>query len=253
MTSQAETLAKFFNKQTKLGQYTGKVWRMVETQEAAASLTLVDSMEEQGALEQLLDEVKPPYRPGTEGMHYLLKTAFRYPPLQYGSRFGTRLMQSFFYASETYETVLAETAYYRFVFLEHMQESYDSGFDSNHSLFSVSLKSSQSLDLCADQYAPIKSQVADPQAYAFCQAVGDWAVNHGGVGLIRYPSARHDDGVNIAVAEPDSIRSKAPNSRQAWLCRTTSQKISFSSREERFPHTFFLEQFLINGQLPSPA
>lgn len=253
MASQTKTLSEFFNTQTKLSQYANKVWRMVETQETAASLKLVDSMEEQGVLEQLLDEVKPPYRPGTEGMHYLLKTAFRYPPLQYGSRFGTRLMPSFFYASEDYETVLAETAYYRFVFLDHMQESYSGGFDSNHSLFSVSLKASHCLDLCAARYAPIKPQVVDPQGYAFCQSVGDWAVNQADVELIRYPSARRATGINVAVAEPESIRSKAPNSRQSWLCRTTTQKISFSSREVRFPRTFFLEQFLVKGRLPSPA
>jgi hypothetical protein len=92
--------AKLFSKSNALVTYGAKVWRMVETQETTATLGIVDSMEEQALLEQLLDQVKPPYREGTQGMHYLLKTAFRYPPLKYGSRFGTRLMPSFFYACE---------------------------------------------------------------------------------------------------------------------------------------------------------
>jgi len=242
-----------FNDETQLTDYGGKVWRMVETQETAATLKLVDSMEEQGVLEQLLDAVKPPYRQGTEGMHYLLKTAFRYPPLQYGSRFGTRLMPSFFYASEERETALAETAYYRFIFLHDMDDTYEQGFDSNHSLFSVSLKSTRCLDLCSASYHSIAPTVSDPRGYAYCHAVGEWAVNQASADLIRYPSARRKDSVNVAVANPSSIRSKAPNARQSWLCRTTPQKISFSSRDARFPHTFFLEQFLIDGELPRPA
>lgn len=253
MTSALKDFSVLFNEQTRLCSYSDKVWRMVETQETAATLKLVDSMEEQSVLEQLLDEVKPPYRSGTEDMHYLLKTAFRYPPLKYGSRFGTRLMPSFFYASEEFETVLAETAYYRFVFLHDMQQAYDHGFDSNHSMFSVTLKSTTCLDLCTESYKPIASEIAAPQGYAVCQAIGDWAVNQAGAELIRYPSARRQNAVNIAVAEPSSIRSKAPNTRQAWLCRTSEEKISFSCREARFPHTFFLEQFLVNGTLPRPA
>jgi len=245
--------SEFFNSTTKLADYSAKVWRMVETQETAATLNIVDSMEEQGVLETLLDEIKPPYRAGTEGMHYLLKTAFRYPPLNYGSRFGTRLMPSFFYGSEGIEGALAETAYYRFVFIYDMQEPYPSGFDSYHSLFNVTVRSSLCLDLCSVEFAELKAGLTHPSAYALCQSVGDWAVNQAGAELIRYYSARMNDAINVAIAEPKSIRSKAPNSRHAWLCRTSTDKISFSSREARFPHTFFLEQFLIDGRLPRPA
>jgi hypothetical protein len=73
--------------------------------------------QEQDLLEQLLDETKPPYKEGTQQLHYLISTPFRYPPLKYGSRFGDRTMPSFFYASETPQTVLGECAYYRFAFM----------------------------------------------------------------------------------------------------------------------------------------
>ena len=70
------------------------VFRIVETQEIAATTGLVDDLEEQHLLEQLLDKVKPSYREGTEKLHYLISTPFRYPPLKYGSRFGDITMPS---------------------------------------------------------------------------------------------------------------------------------------------------------------
>ena len=80
------------NELGKLTNYKTSVYRIVETQEYAATMNLVDDLEEQELLEQLLDEVKPPYKKGTQKLHYLISTPFRYPPLKYGSRFGDRTM-----------------------------------------------------------------------------------------------------------------------------------------------------------------
>ena len=41
---------ELFNSRTRLCSYVAKVWRMVETQETAATLNVVDSMEEQSLL-----------------------------------------------------------------------------------------------------------------------------------------------------------------------------------------------------------
>jgi len=244
---------KLFNNDTQLTDYSNKVWRVVETQETAATLHIVDNMEEQGVLEALLDEIKPAYRKGTEGMHYLLKTAFRYPPLKYGSRFGTRLLPSFFYASLTVQGALAETAYYRFVFLDDMQTPFDQSVDSKHSAFNVSIKSDKCLDLCTAAFSSIKQNLTHPSDYRYCQAVGDWAINKRNAEIIQFESSRQADSFNVAVAEPSSIRSRAPNSLQTWLCRTNKERISFSSREAKFPIFFSLQSFLIDGVLPRPA
>ena len=103
-----------------LRPYEGRPWRVVEAQHRNGTRRLVDSDEEQGVLEALIDRVKPPAPAGPEfrGLHYLLFTPFRHPPLPHGSRFGTRAEPSLFYASEVRETALAETAYYRLLFLE---------------------------------------------------------------------------------------------------------------------------------------
>lgn len=244
---------KLFNSKTKLIPYSAKVWRMVETQEGAATLNIVDSMEEQGMLEELLDKVKPPYRAGTEGMHYLLKTAFRYPPLKYGSRFGTRAESSFFYASEEVKTCLAETAYYRFIFLHDMQTPYEKVIDSRHSMFNVAVKSKHCLDLRSDKFKSLHQHISHPAHYIHSQAIGHWALHESKAELITFESARQIGTSNVAIAEPRTIRSRAPNSMRNWLCRTSNKRISFSSREARFPVSFPIEYFLHKGVLPKPA
>lgn len=242
-----------FNKNVKLSSYTARVWRVVEAQETAATLNIVDTMEEQALLEELLDGVKPPYREGTQGMHYLFKTAFRYPPLKYGSRFGTRLMPSFFYASEKPITALAETAYYRFVFLHDMTEPYKKEIDSSYSMFCASVNTDRCLDLSSSNYRSVKKKLTDPVDYRFCQSVGGWAVNDYAVQLIRAESARLISTCNVAIVDPKVIRSRVPSQLQSWLCRSNMQTISFSSRHASQIQSFDFRDFCVNGTLPRPA
>lgn len=236
-----------FNVKTNLSFYNRDVWRMVECQETAATLSLVNTMDEQLLLEELIDRVKPAYRTGTEKMHYLLKTAFRYPPLKHGSRFGTRKMPSFFYASEEQQTVLAEVAYYRFIFLDDMDEPYPGVIDSKHTMFAVRLTTNSCLDLSESVYQPIRENLTDPGHYTICQAIGEWAIDEKKADLIRYESARNLSFFNVAVAEPAAIRSPRPKELQNWLCRTESSYISFSSREQG-TYKFPIELFMQNGR-----
>src|SRR5207253_10794125 len=63
--------------------------RVVEAQFRNSTRKLVDSDDEQRALEELLDaKAKLSVPAGFEGLHYLLYTPFRHPPLRHGSRFG---------------------------------------------------------------------------------------------------------------------------------------------------------------------
>lgn len=71
----------------------GTVVRLVESQEQIATHRLVATLARQAQLEALLERTKPPLRPGTDGLHYLLATPFRYPPLPNGSRFGCAASQ----------------------------------------------------------------------------------------------------------------------------------------------------------------
>ena len=253
---------ELFNSQTKLVDYKSDVWRVVESQEYAATLKIVDDFAEQSLLEQMLDEVKPKYRQGTEGMHYLLKTAFRYPPLKWGSRFGTQLMPSYFYASEQAHTALCECAYYRFVFMHDMEQPYTAAIRSEYCLFKVLVSSAACLDLGLPVFAKIRDQLRNPTGYSVSQAVGAWAHQRGLdaqgannqssnkpedkgnlIDIIRFESARLEGGFNVAVGEPKAIRSRRPSVQQKWLCLTKPDSVSFSSRESDVSYVFTLHEF----------
>ena len=246
--------AHLFNANTKLVDYRNDAWRVVESQEEKATLNIVDSINEQELLEAMLDSAKPAYRQGTQGMHYLLKTAFRYPPLKYGSRFGSQLMPSYFYGSESFETALCETAYYRFMFLEHMSVPYQAPIRSEYSLFRVTVASPNCLDLASPRYKEIHTQLTDPKSYAYTQKIGQWASEQQpSVDIIRFYSARKPKAVNLAIAEPKAIRSRQPRELRQWLCLTTwneekpqDSSVSFRSRESKeiyeFKHRDFSNQ-----------
>ena len=63
------------------------LWRAVEAQHRVATVVLVDSLAEQEQLERLLESSKPRAPAGTQSLHWLLFTPFRYRPSRTGSRF----------------------------------------------------------------------------------------------------------------------------------------------------------------------
>ncbi|QWL08998.1 RES family NAD+ phosphorylase [Shewanella algae] len=233
--------------------YLGCGYRLVESQEEAATLSLVDDFDEQMLLESLLDEVKPPYRSGTEHLHYLLKTPFRYPPLRHGSRFGSITMESFFYASESWQTCLAEVAYYRFVFMADMLAPYLEPLRSEHMLYSVDINARDCADLTLLQGREVQQQLTHKSNYAYTQAMGAWLLQQQAQ-MIRYTSARAEVGVNLALHDPLVLQSTEPQECEYWICQSSADKVAFSRRNSRsMPLTWFLKDFLQDGQLPRPA
>ena len=232
--------------------YSQDVYRMVETQEAAATTNIVDDLDEQFLLEQLLDQVKPPYRQETEQLHYLISTPFRYPPLLHGSRFGDTLSPSYFYASEDVNTVLAESAYYRFIFLDDMKVPYLKPIKSEHMTFSVNVKTSNMCDLTSLGDDGLIKAITSPFDYRLTQQFGNTIINNYHCDVIRFLSARISGGVNLAISEPVVIQSESPTNNIDWLCMTTPEKISFST-PRTFPINFTLDAFLVDGVLPRPA
>src|SRR5512133_314712 len=100
---------------TNLRRLENRPWRVVEAQHLVSTRKLVDSLAEQEALEEVLEAGKPRVPPEREfeGLHYLLATPFRYPPLRHGSRFGAPALRGIWYGAEALQTSLAEAAYYR--------------------------------------------------------------------------------------------------------------------------------------------
>ena len=114
-----------------LRRLTAKAWRVVEAQHVVSTRKLVDSHDEQELLEELIEPSKPrlPDMQGFHGLHYLLSTPFRYPPLPHGSRFATRTERAVWYGSSRVRTAFAETAYYRLLFLDGTTVDYYEGLE----------------------------------------------------------------------------------------------------------------------------
>ena len=234
-------------------RHEGELLRMVESQEQVATRELVDDLAEQALLEQLLEESKPPLPSAAAGLDYLLSSPFRYPPLAYGSRFGTRFEPSLFYGALALSSVLAETAFYRLVFWEGMSEPPPSGrLSTEHTLFAARYASERGVSLHQPPCDEHREWLTDPKSYRQTQQLGS-ELRKAGVELILYRSARDPQGgLNIGLFDASAFVQSAPLWKQSWLCDTGADGVSFYNKSEG-TRVLARALFLVDGVLPSPA
>jgi hypothetical protein len=231
----------------------------VEAQHQVSTRKLVDTADEQALLEELIDHAKPPDITGGK-THYLLFTPFRYPPLRYGSRFGTRHERGIWYGSETLAAAFAEVAYYRLVFLEGTKADLGA-VTTQLTAFRVSARSARGVDLVSPPFDKHRRAIASPVKYAESQALGS-AMRTAGVELFRYPSARDPAGgggggrgVNVAALTPAVFGKAKPRELETWHCTAMRAAVELVKRDYfgRATHAFQRESFLVGGKLPAPA
>ncbi len=225
----------------------------MESQEQIATNALVDSLAEQALLESLLEASKPPQQPDTAGLHYLLATPFRYPPLRHGSRFGTRFEPSLFYASRDQDSALAETAYYRLVFWSGMTSPPPGGrLTTEHTAFGARIDTTKGLQLQAAPFDSYADQLQHPADCAATQQLGQ-QLREAGIEAFEYRSARDpQQGINIALFQPRAFAAPAPHWQQTWLCETGESGVAFFSKQHGI-RQYEREVFLVAGELPVPA
>jgi hypothetical protein len=196
--------------------FEGALWRMVETQYKAATMRLVDSAAEQAILENLIEEVKPLYPAGCGHLHPLLQAPFRYAPYPQGSRFR-RAGQSegAFYGSLHVRTALAETAFYRLLFLSESPAMKEPERPVDHTAFRVKIKTPHAIDLRQPPFAGSGDALESRDDYAACQKLADdaRAIN---IDLILYASLRDKGGGNGAVLDPRAFAQAAPKMFENW-------------------------------------
>ena len=234
----------------------GKAWRVVEAQHVISTRKLVDSAEEQEILEGLIDDAKPPLPEGEEfrGLHYLLATPFRYPPLRHGSRFGTRAERSLWYGSALPRTAFAETAYYRLLFLEGTTAEIEP-VTVELSLFHVQVRTSKGVDLTRPPFDARRDVIASPTSYEATQRLGA-SMRASGVQAFRFPSARDaKGGKNLALFTPRAFAAKLPSVPETWYCVATRAYVELTKIDifERRRWSFPREEFEVDGALPRPA
>lgn len=208
----------------------GKAWRVVEHQHTHSTRKLVDTQQEQQLLEDILDRSKPRYPESVLHFDYLLKTPFRYLPVnRYGSRFrraGSR--EGVFYASASLPTALAETAYYRIRFFQATDSKLLPRPRAQLTAFTVAYSAQAHIDL---RQPPLKRDAdkwTSLTSYRDTQNLADTA-RDAGVELIAYESVRVlDGGVNFALLQPSAFSAVSPIDRQTWYFYLSPAEAHFS-------------------------
>ncbi len=231
-------------------------WRVVEGQHISSTRKLVDSLEEQMRLEELLENnAKPPIPREAEflGLHFLLSTPFRYPPLRYGSRFGTILQRSLWYGSLFLPTAFAEVAFYRLLFFMGTSAVLTSN-KLQLTAYQAKIATKQGVYLNQPLFDQYKDKISAKDNYQHSQALGT-QLREAGAQAFTYYSARAENGVNIGIFTPKAFAQKTPliDSQQTWACYTSPDKIEFTrtsllDKPQNF--TFTQMDFRVNGDFP---
>ncbi len=233
----------------------GPAWRAVESQHVTSTRKLVDSDDEQQVLEALIDTAKPPWPLGRRfvGLHYLLATPFRHPPLRFGSRFGTRRERGIFYCAEAQSTVLAEKAYYVLLFLEGTEADI-TPLTRPLTLFQVRISTKKGADLIAAPFDERIDEISSPSSYRASQPLGA-AMREAGIAAFRFQSARDPQkGANVGLFEP-VFTTKKPLHPEQWICTAIRERVELQPGPAvmRSRTGFERAVFAVDGVLPSPG
>ncbi len=183
-------------------------------------MKVVDTVEEQGILEILLDETKAAIPAECVKLHYLLFTPFRYgAPYPEGSRFRRAgHTPGVFYASETVDVAIAEMAFHRLLFFLDAPAVPWPINATEHTAFSVAFKTGCAVDLTKPPFTRDRQRWTDRTDYGACQAFADHA-RASGAEVLRYESARTSaphPGINIALLTCRAFVSRKPIAMQTW-------------------------------------
>lgn len=231
----------------------GRAWRVVESQHLFSTRKLVDSDEEQRLLEQLIEDVKPPSG-APPGMHWLLFTPFRYPPLRHGSRFGTRRERGIWYGSRTRATAFAEKAYYLLLFLSGTAADL-TPLETDVSIFQAGYETSRGVDLTRGPFARYRPLISSATAYEEAQALGR-DMRADGVEAFVYTSARDPEaGLSVGLFVAAALSSRRPGAPETWRCVATRDGVEVTKEDVFRPASFTYprQTFLVEGRLPAPA
>ena len=232
----------------------GKVLRLVQRQGIDSLAPLVDDLEQLARLEALVETSKPPLQPAgiDQPRHPLLTTPFRYPPLRYGSRFGTRQNRGIFYGSRSRNGTLVEGAYYALLFWEGLSEPPPVPIRRRQTLFSVLLNAVRGIQLQVIADDSAQAVLRDPVHYGPTQELGEWLRDRG-LDAFEYLSARsRAELVQIGVFSPAAFQS-TPFDQVEITTELSDDHVSFLCHDDGTLHRYPRECFLIDGQFPRAA
>ena len=197
-------------------------WRGVETQYIAASMKLVDSLQEQALLEELLEASKPAAPAAPAGQHYLLLSPFRYFP-QHGSRFRPAHHSGLWYGAATLEGACSEIAYWRMRFLLDSAGLAAGELLTEHTFFQASVRG-RAINLMAPPWVEFSHLWKHGSDYGATQRLAAAAIGSECIQWIQYESVRKPSCALAAALVPGAVhaeRARLEKSKQEWVCKTT--------------------------------
>ena len=185
-------------------------------------------------------------------LSYLLFTPFRYPPLRYGSRFGSEFERGIFYAATALETAFAESAVYLWLFRAGPLDtgSLDTIRDQRSS-YRVPVATDRGVDLRAEPFATLRPSLTRRDDWSASQAFGRQA-RETGVQAIWYPSCRYR-GTNVAVVDPAALATNRESDVRAWHLVLNGERCWFGAQPRGEIFEFTYDQFAEDGIIPHPA
>ena len=202
---------------------------MVEAQHTASTMRLADSLEEQQALEVVLEESKPPLPAAVARLHYLLATPYRYRP-HIGSRFRAALDAGVWYGAEVLRSALAEKSYWRLRFLLDSPGTPDLKAVP-HTAFRAAVRTAAALDLTAAPFTRDRATWTSRTSYGGTQALAQSA-RAAHIELIRYQSVRDPEhAACAAVLSPAAFGQAKPRGQHTWFIAAARARVR-CAREE---------------------
>jgi hypothetical protein len=214
------------------------IWRAVEAQHVVSTMRLVDNdLEDQKALENLIEAAKPQIPPEARELHWLLFTPFRYPPRPGGSRFRGPGDPGVFYGAYERRTACAESGYWRWKFVQDSAGL--SKLDAlPMSVFQAHVRT-QAADLTLAPYVAQRGTWMDPINYASTQAFAR-AARMVGAGAIVYESVRDPEhGRCMAVLRPQAfLPGQSPQAETWYLTVGPTGSTWTRTKEDAFSFSF---------------
>ncbi|MBX3693544.1 MAG: RES family NAD+ phosphorylase [Steroidobacteraceae bacterium] len=203
-------------------RYQRALWRVVEAQHTASTMRLADSLAEQALLEGILEASKPPLAAGTERLHYLLATPFRYRP-HAGSRFRAPFEGGVWYGAEHLRTALAEKSYWRLRFLLDSPGTPDLK-PVPHTAFVATVRGT-AIDLTAPPLDADRATWTRRNDYRATQALAT-AAREANIELIRYESVRDPEHAACVVALTPAVFGRGkPRQRETWFVAASRERV----------------------------
>ena len=202
---------------------------MVETQHTASTMRLADSLEEQTALEAILEDSKPPLPDTVRRLHYLLGTPFRYRP-HLGSRFRAALEAGVWYGAEVLRTALAEKSYWRLRFLLDSPRTPDLK-PVPHTAFRARVRTAAALDLTVAPFVRDAAVWSHRSSYDGTQSFAA-AARAAHIEIIRYASVRDPQhAACAALLTPVVFGRGKPLAQQTWFIAASRERVRCAPHE----------------------